>query len=390
MNRAARRLATTFAAGVATFAGWAGAEPAPIDDADFVYVEMLTDKGDIVIELNRERAPIGVDNFLRYVDDGFYANTVFHRVIREFVIQGGGFTAEVTGGEVMLTQKQTRDPIKNEWKNGLKNTRGSLSWARTPIADSATSQFFINVKDNDALDVARGDPSGGPAAAYAVFGRVVEGMEIVDIIRDVPTTVGTSDGGARLGDTPTEPVAIVSVTRLEGDERARLLAEHREDRDRITLAARADAVRLAESEREQAERAAERERLMLAEAKGFVETQGGDVASIVTTDSGLMYIDAVVGEGASPASSSQRVTVHYTGWLTNGSKFDSSVDRGQPATFGLNRVIPGWTEGVGSMNVGGTRWLIIPADLAYGERGRPSIPGGAMLVFKVELLDLAD
>jgi hypothetical protein len=109
---------------------------------------------------------------------------------------------------------------------------------------------------------------------------------------------------------------------------------------------------------------------------------------VVTTDSGLVYVDEVVGTGASPAATDV-VTVHYTGWLTDGTKFDSSVDRGEPASFGLNQVIPGWTEGLQSMKVGGKRRLVIPSELAYGPSGRPPvIPGGAVLVFDVELLGI--
>jgi FKBP-type peptidyl-prolyl cis-trans isomerase len=111
----------------------------------------------------------------------------------------------------------------------------------------------------------------------------------------------------------------------------------------------------------------------------------------VKTASGLMYYDIRAGEGKSPASAASRVTVHYTGWLVDGTKFDSSLDRGQPITFPLNGVIPGWTEGVGSMKVGGKRKLVIPYQLAYGEQGRPpTIPQKAMLIFDVELISIAN
>jgi len=124
-----------------------------------MHVLMQTTKGDIVLALDQDKAPISVANFLQYVDDGHYDGTIFHRVIAHFMIQGGGFTAD-------MRQKSTRAPIKNEWKNGLKNTRGTVSMARTRIADSATCQFFINVVDNGFLD----QPNDG--AAYAVFGTV--------------------------------------------------------------------------------------------------------------------------------------------------------------------------------------------------------------------------
>ena len=114
-----------------------------------------------------------------------------------------------------------------------------------------------------------------------------------------------------------------------------------------------------------------------------------DGAGTVTA-SGLKYFDMVVGDGPQPSGPTTRVTVHYTGWLMDGTKFDSSVDSGRPATFGLNRVIAGWTEGVGSMRVGGKRKLVIPSDLAYGPSGRPSIPPNATLVFDIELLEIVE
>jgi len=162
--------------------------------------------GDVVIELNAEKAPISVANFLRYVDKGHYDGTIFHRVIPSFMLQGGGFTSD-------FVQKPTDAPIVNEWKNGLKNVRGSVAMARLPAPDSATSQFFINVVDNPRLDAPMNDP-----AAYAVFGKVVSGMDVVDRIRDVPT--GTKDvtvpGQPRTPPfqfVPLQPVVMTKVTR---------------------------------------------------------------------------------------------------------------------------------------------------------------------------------
>jgi cyclophilin family peptidyl-prolyl cis-trans isomerase len=133
-----------------------------------------TSHGEIKIEMLPEEAPITVENFLQYVDDGFFGNTIFHRVMPSFMIQGGGFSPE-------MEQKPTRDPIVNEADNGLKNLRGSLSMARTSEVDSATSQFFINLADNEFLD------HGTRDFGYAVFARVVEGMDVVDAIAGVET-----------------------------------------------------------------------------------------------------------------------------------------------------------------------------------------------------------
>jgi cyclophilin family peptidyl-prolyl cis-trans isomerase len=158
-----------------------------------------TSMGDIKVELNMEKASVTVENFLKYVDEKFFDGTIFHRVINDFMIQGGGFT------EAMV-QKKTHDPIKNEAGNGLKNSRGTIAMARTNIVDSATSQFFINVKDNAFLDHRTEDPSG---FGYAVFGRVVDGMDTVDKIKAVKT--GMKNG---MGDVPLENVIIKSIKRV--------------------------------------------------------------------------------------------------------------------------------------------------------------------------------
>jgi len=175
--------------------------PAKADDKEkLVYVQMKTSMGDIVLELNAEKAPISVANFVKYTESGHYNGTVFHRVISTFMIQGGGFTPD-------LSQKETLPPIKNEWKNGLKNKRGTIAMGRTNVADSATSQFYINVQDNDVLDTPR------DGAAYAVFGKVVSGMDVVDQIKVVKT--GTKNG---MGDVPVTPVVIEKVTKITADE----------------------------------------------------------------------------------------------------------------------------------------------------------------------------
>ena len=157
---------------------------------------LSTGFGEVTIELYDAAAPITVQNFLQYVEDGFFDGTIFHRVIPDFVLQGGGFTAD-------MKQKKTRPPIKNEAENGLKNKRGTLSMARTQEIDSATSQFFINLKDNDFLD------HGTRDFGYAVFAKVTDGMEIIDRIAQVATG---NNGMHR--DVPLEPVVILSAKRV--------------------------------------------------------------------------------------------------------------------------------------------------------------------------------
>lgn len=157
-----------------------------------------TSLGKIEVELNGEKAPITVDNFLKYVDKKHYDGTIFHRVIGSFMIQGGGYKED-------MSEKQTEEPIKNEADNGLKNDRGTLAMARTQIVDSATAQFFINVVDNPFLNFKSPDPRG---YGYAVFGKVTSGMDVVDKIKAVPT--GVKKG---MDDVPETPVTIKSIRR---------------------------------------------------------------------------------------------------------------------------------------------------------------------------------
>lgn len=184
----------------------------PVEMPDTVYMLMKTSQGEIYLALNHVKAPISVENFVSYAEAETYDGTVFHRVIPNFMIQGGGF--EPDGAK-----RDTKAPIKNEWKNGLSNTRATIAMARLGNRpDSATNQFFINVSDNAFLD----QPRDG--AGYAVFGEVVKGLDTVDKIKAVQTdTKATPNGG--MGDWPIENVVIETVRRLTDEETEALVAE---------------------------------------------------------------------------------------------------------------------------------------------------------------------
>ena len=173
---------------------------APLYAADNQLVKLQTNMGDIVLELDKAKAPATVENFLSYVNEGFYNGTIFHRVIDGFMIQGGGFTED-------LQRKNTKAPIKNEADNGLKNDRGTIAMARTNDPHSATAQFFINVVNNDFLNYRSATTRGW---GYTVFGKVVEGMDVVDKIRKVPT----GPSGPFRKDVPKTMVVIESATIL--------------------------------------------------------------------------------------------------------------------------------------------------------------------------------
>jgi peptidyl-prolyl cis-trans isomerase A (cyclophilin A) len=180
--------------GAAVFAAFAVASAAALAQNQ-PRVKLSTTAGDIVLELNRDKAPKTVDNFLQYVRDKHYDGTVFHRVMDGFMIQGGGFTPD-------MQQKATRAPIANEAANGLKNDRGTIAMARTANPNSATAQFFINVADNAMLNAPNPDGHG-----YAVFGKVVQGMDVVDKIKAVPT----GNRGPHQN-VPVSPVVITGAT----------------------------------------------------------------------------------------------------------------------------------------------------------------------------------
>jgi cyclophilin family peptidyl-prolyl cis-trans isomerase len=191
-----RALIAAFALGVFAAGTARAANP-------FVVIE--TSMGTIKVELFEDKAPITVKNFLGYVDDKHFDGTIFHRVIDGFMIQGGGYTAD-------KKLKDTKPPIKNEWQNGLSNTRGTLAMARTNDPDSATDQFFINVADNSRLD--KPNPNLGMTAGYAVFGKVMEGMDVVDKIKATKTDQAEIEVKLRTGDKMMAPTPNVPVTNV--------------------------------------------------------------------------------------------------------------------------------------------------------------------------------
>jgi peptidyl-prolyl cis-trans isomerase A (cyclophilin A) len=183
---ASRRAVLAVLAGTLAAGAWA---------ADAPRVKFVTTMGEFVVEVDPEKAPKTVENFLQYVNDKHYDGTVFHRVINNFMIQGGGFTSE-------MSQKPTRPPVVLEAKNGLKNQVGTIAMARTADPNSATSQFFINVRDNVSLDAPNPDGNG-----YAVFGKVVSGMDVINQIKAVPTTTKAPHQNV-----PATPIVITSAT----------------------------------------------------------------------------------------------------------------------------------------------------------------------------------
>ncbi|MFW6303492.1 MAG: peptidylprolyl isomerase [Candidatus Sumerlaeota bacterium] len=317
-------------------------------------VKVETTLGEFIIQLDAEQAPVTVQNFLTYVDEGFYDGTIFHRVIPDFVAQGGGFTEN--------NEKKTKglhEPIKNEWLNGRSHLRSTVAMARQGgKPGSAQAQFFINLQDNSRLNLPQPDGAG-----YANFGHVISGMDVIEKIAEVDRVKNpqTSSNQPTL---PEEPVVIKKMTML----------------DEI------DIKKIAETVKAQEEAKIKKIRRVFPELEEEFEIE---IPELKERSSGLMYAVVREGTGKRPKPSSV-VKVHYKGVLLDGTEFDNSYKRGEPTQFSLNQVIKGWTQGVQLVKEGGMIVLVTPPELAYGDQERPGMPANSTLVFLVELVEIAN
>jgi peptidyl-prolyl cis-trans isomerase B (cyclophilin B) len=315
-------------------------------------VKLETTKGTIVIELYNQAAPRTVANFLQYVKDGHYNGTIFHRVIKGFMVQGGGFSKD-------MTEKATRPPVANEADNGLKNEVGTIAMARTGDPHSATAQFFINTVNNTGLNFRSKDAEGW---GYCVFGKVVGGMSTVTAIENVPT----GDKGM-FQNVPITPVEITKALVVEATPAAKDTAANAKKG-------------VAPSKVTSSSQVTGKDTVAKKAAVKATDT--------VTTASGLKYIVIKKGNGVKPKSGAA-IKVHYTGKFLDGKVFDSSVQRNEPFSFavGTGQVIKGWDEGLLLMSKGEKCVFIIPPQLGYGAGGTGPIPPNSTLIFEVELID---
>jgi peptidylprolyl isomerase len=309
--------------------------------ADGMYAHINTNRGDIFLMLEMNKTPMTVANFVGLAEGKiandkkaagvpFYDGLKFHRVIPNFMIQGGCPNGNGQGGPGYKFDDEIDPTLKHVGP-------GILSMANSGPGTNG-SQFFITHVKTDWLD-----------GKHTVFGHVIEGQNVVDKIQGNDT--------------------LVSLTILRKGDEAKAF-------DAPTVFTKTQVVAK--------EKALEKQKLEMAAVEKALNENYKDAK---VTPSGLRYIMSAEGTGANPTATS-KVTVHYTGTLlSNGTKFDSSLDRGQPATFGLNQVIKGWTEGIQLMKAGGKCKFIIPSDLAYGDQGYPGvIPPKSWLVFDVELI----
>lgn len=323
-------------------------------------VKIATSSGDFVVELTLTKTPITVMNFLDYAEAGFYNGTLFHRVKAGGLIQGGAFSTEMDKKTEGL-----RPPIYGESSSGLRNVRGTMAMVReVGKVDSALAQFFVNISDNTHFNSLR-DGEG-----YTVFGKVVDGMDVVERIAQSPTGPHPKYAAGYSPVVPRKPVLIKSVTITSPYDHAKGRTLVEKARARIGRA-RAYAAMTDE----------ERVALVIAEAE---KKSGG---TFVKTKSGVRYLDLRVGNGLEPTLE-DTVEVQYKVTLLDGSMVENTY-AGAPRKRELHRFVSGLQEGMKTMKEGGERLFILPPELAYGVGGQPGIiPPNAWLVFDIELLSI--
>jgi len=312
-------------------------------------VKIETTLGGILVMLDAERAPATVLNFLQRVKDGFYDGTVFHRVVKDSMIQGGGYTLDMAEKTADL-----KPDVSDNWRSAELNKRGTVALIRdrrVQDGQSVSTQFYINVVNNLSLDV----PTN--RGTLAVFGRVVGGEDTVERIRNTP--VGThpayADGRSKV--VPVEPVVIKSVRLVSEFDAAR---------------AQAAVVEMQQKQTRQVE-----------DVIGALEKETGRTAG--TTESGVRFVDLALGTGPSPLPS-DTIQFRYRGTLLDGTVFESTFDT-DPADRLVEDLITGMQDGLRTMKEGGRRTMVIPPELGFGEGGIPgTIPPNATLIFEVELL----
>ncbi len=311
-------------------------------------VVLETSLGDITLELDGQKAPLSTMNFLDYVESGFYKNTVFHRVVKGRMIHGGGYTKDLK-----LKESGLRDPIRYEGNVGLLHIRGTLgAFRRFDDLNSAQSQFFINTAENTNLDKLK------DGSSYAIFGRVVDGMDVVDRIESVPVGENPALAAGLCPYVPLTPVVIKSA-------RVKIPL----DRPRAEANAKSNAQAAADP-------AAFRIQQLENECK----------AKAIETKSGLRFIECKPGNGAFPMGG-DTVEITYVGTLVDGAEFDSSAKRGEgPFATKVDDTIKGLREGLQKMRESGRTIFIIPPELGFGLEGIPGkVPPGATLFFDVQL-----
>jgi len=311
-------------------------------------VRVETSLGEFTIELNAEVAPVTVSNFLRYVKDGFYNGTLFHRVTKD-VIQGGGYTQDM-----QLKSDGLHEPIAQESRRGLYNQQYTVSLFRNPLLPkSGRTQFFVNIKNNPQLDLLR-DRTG-----YTVFGKVVDGTETIDKIAKSKLTTHPDYARGRSKVIPDPPVIIKRMVQLDplDEKKTQSFVEIYRRRAEDPLGYRI----------EQYEKQTD--------------------AKPQTTKSGLTYLSLKEGTGAFPTDE-DTIEFNFKGMLVDGFVFDTSLKRWNgPGKVEVSTLLPGLREGVSMMREGGRALLVLPPDLAFGEEGMPNkVPPNATTLYEIELL----